>query len=131
MSVDQILADKEMLNYAIGSSKVLYGDNCAACHGAGGAPAEGAGYPNLTDDDWLYGGTVDEIQMSIAKGRQGLMPAHEKLLKPEEVDQLVKFVIDSSNGVKMKLVMLCSRQKVVSHAMVLMLKALKKWDRLT
>ena len=100
MSVDEILADKEMLNYAIGSSKVLYGDNCAACHGAGGAPAEGAGYPNLTDDDWLYGGTVDEIQMSIAKGRQGLMPAHEKLLKPEEVDQLVKFVIDSSNGVK-------------------------------
>jgi len=99
MSVNEILADQEMLNYAIGSSKVLYGDNCAACHGVGGAPAAGAGYPNLTDDDWLYGGTVDEIQMSIAKGRQGMMPAHEKLLKTEEVDQLVKFVVDSSNGV--------------------------------
>ncbi len=99
MSVNEILADQDMLNYAIGSSKVLFGDNCAACHGTGGAPAAGAGYPNLTDDDWLYGGTVDEIEMSIAKGRQGNMPAHEKLLKPEEVDQLVKFAVDSSNGV--------------------------------
>ncbi len=100
MSVKEILADPELKNYVIGSSKVLFGDNCAACHGAGGAPAEGAGYPNLTDDDWLYGGTVEEIEMSIANGRHGMMPAHEKLLKPEEVDQLVQFVIDSSNGVK-------------------------------
>jgi cytochrome c oxidase cbb3-type subunit 3 len=98
MSVEQILADQKMLNYAIGSSKVLYGDNCAACHGAGGAPAEGAGYPNLTDDDWLYGGSINEIEMSIAKGRAGTMPAHAKLLKAEEVDQLVQFVINSANG---------------------------------
>lgn len=100
MSVNDILADHEMLNYAIGSSKVLFGDNCAACHGTGGAPVEGAGYPNLTDDVWLYGGTVNEIEMSIAKGRQGMMTAHEKTLKTEEVDQLVQFVVDSSNGVK-------------------------------
>lgn len=99
MSVNEILADKEMLNYAIGSSKVLYGDNCAACHGTGGAPAAGAGYPNLTDDDWLYGGTVEDIEVSLAKGRQGMMPAHETLLKTEEVNELVKFVLDSSNGV--------------------------------
>ena len=100
MSVNDILTDHEMLNYAIGSSKVLFGDNCAACHGTGGAPAEGAGYPNLTDDDWLYGGTVDEIQMSIAKGRHGQMPAHEKILKTDEVEHLVQFVIDSANGVQ-------------------------------
>ncbi len=98
MSVEEILADPKMLNYAIGSSKVLFGDNCAACHGAGGAPAEGSGYPNLTDDDWLYGGSIHEIQMSIAKGRAGMMPAHKNLLKTEEVDQLVQFVINSSNG---------------------------------
>lgn len=98
MSVEEILADQEMLNYAIGSSKVLFGDNCAACHGTGGAPAAGAGYPNLTDDDWLYGGKPSEIMMSIAAGRQGMMTAHQDILKPEEVDQLVQFVIDSSNG---------------------------------
>ncbi|NQY26848.1 MAG: cytochrome-c oxidase, cbb3-type subunit III [Piscirickettsiaceae bacterium] len=98
MSVDEILANPEMLNYAIGSSKVLYGDNCAACHGTGGAPAQGAGYPNLTDDDWLYGGKVSEIQMSIAQGRAGMMMAHSKILNTDEVDQLVSFVVNSANG---------------------------------
>ena len=98
MSVEEILADQEMLNYAIGSSKVLFGDNCAACHGTGGAPAEAAGYPNLTDDDWLFGGSVNDIQMSIANGRAGTMMAHANVLQAEEVDQLVQFVIDSSNG---------------------------------
>ncbi|PHS32396.1 MAG: cytochrome-c oxidase, cbb3-type subunit III [Methylophaga sp.] len=98
MTVEEILADQKMLNYAIGSSKVLFGDNCAACHGTGGAPAAGAGYPNLTDDDWLYGGSIDEIEMSIAKGRAGMMPAQGSLLNTEEVDQLVQFVVNSSVG---------------------------------
>jgi cytochrome c oxidase cbb3-type subunit 3 len=98
MTIEEILADQEMLNYAVGSSKVLYGDNCAACHGVGGQPAQGAGYPNLSDDDWLYGGTPYDIGMSIANGRQGMMMAHANILSDEEVDGLVKFVIDSSNG---------------------------------
>ena len=98
MTAEEILADQEMLNYAVGSSKVLYGDNCAACHGTGGAPTEGAGYPNLTDDDWLFGGSINEIMMSIANGRAGTMNAQAKLLKSEEVDQLVQFVVNSSNG---------------------------------
>lgn len=95
---DELLADPQMLAYINGSSKVLFGDNCAACHGTGGAPAEGAGYPNLTDDDWLFGGTIDEIELSIAKGRAGTMPAHSTLLNDAEVDQLVKFVVNSANG---------------------------------
>lgn len=98
MTVDQILADQEMLNYAVGSSKVLYGDNCAACHGVGGNPPENSGYPILADDDWLYGGGIYEIMMSIANGRQGLMPAHKDLLTDAEVDTLVQFVVDSANG---------------------------------
>jgi cytochrome c oxidase cbb3-type subunit 3 len=100
MTAEEILADQDMLNYAIGSSKVLYGDNCAACHGMGGNPAAGSGYPVLADDDWLYGGSINDIMMSIAKGRTGMMPAHAELLKPEEVDHLVQFVIDSSNGIE-------------------------------
>jgi len=98
MSAVEILADQEMLNYAIGSSKVLYGDNCAACHGTGGAPAESAGYPNLTDDDWLFGGDINDIMMSIANGRAGTMMAHGNLLSTDEVDQLVQFVVASANG---------------------------------
>lgn len=97
-SVEELMADPSMLAYINGSSKVLFGDNCAACHGSGGAPAEGAGYPNLTDDDWLFGGSVNEIMMSIAKGRAGMMPAHASLLKEDEVEQLVQFVMNSANG---------------------------------
>lgn len=96
-TVQQILADPEMRSYAVGSSKVLFGDNCAACHGSGGQG--GPGYPVLADDDWLFGGKVEDIAMSIAKGRQGLMPAQGSLLSTEEVDTLVQYVTDSSNGV--------------------------------
>ena len=97
MTAAEILEDEELRNYAVGSSKVLYGDNCAACHGTGGQPQAGSGYPILADDDWLYGGTVDKIVETLAKGRQGMMPAHKEMLTDEEVDNLVQFVINSSN----------------------------------
>jgi cytochrome c oxidase cbb3-type subunit 3 len=98
MTAEEILADDEMRSYAVGSSKVLYGDNCAACHGTGGMPPEGAGYPILANDDWLWGGTIDKIVETLALGRQGMMPAHKNLLTEEEVDGLVQFVIDGSVG---------------------------------
>jgi cytochrome c oxidase cbb3-type subunit 3 len=98
MTAEEILADPDMRNYAVGSSKVLYGDNCAACHGTGGIPAEGSGYPILADDDWLFGGDINTIVETLASGRQGMMMAHEKTLKPEEVDGLVQFVINASEG---------------------------------
>lgn len=98
MSAEEILADPDMRNYAVGSSKVLYGDNCAACHGTGGIPAPGSGYPILADDDWLYGGDVNTIVETLAKGRQGMMMAHKDTLKPEEVDDLVQFVMNAAEG---------------------------------
>ncbi|WP_091711632.1 cytochrome-c oxidase, cbb3-type subunit III [Methylophaga sulfidovorans] len=98
MTAAEILADTEMRNYAVGSSKVLFGDNCAACHGTGGVPAKNSGYPILADDDWLYGGDINTILYSIAAGRHGMMMSHEKTLKPEEVDGLVQFVENLSNG---------------------------------
>lgn len=98
MSAEEILEDDELLRYAVGSSKVLYGDNCAACHGVGGYPQPGSGYPILADDDWLYGGTVNKIIETLAKGRQGMMPAHAELLTEEEVDGLVEFVLSNSAG---------------------------------
>ncbi|MBD3635007.1 MAG: cytochrome-c oxidase, cbb3-type subunit III [Methylophaga sp.] len=98
MTAEEILADQDMRNYAVGSSKVLYGDNCAACHGTGGIPAPGSGYPILADDDWLYGGDVSTIVETLAKGRQGMMMAHKNTLKPEEVDGLVQFVLNASEG---------------------------------
>lgn len=100
MSVNDVLVDQEMLNYVTASSKVLFGDNCAACHGMGGQPQSGSGYPVLADDDWLYGGQADEIMMSIANGRQGAMPSHTGLITEEELAVLTQFVINTANGIE-------------------------------
>lgn len=98
MTPAQILADPGLKQYTLASAKVLFGDNCAACHGSGGAG--NPGFPVLADDDWLYGGTTAKIQETIAGGRKGVMTAHEKILKPEEVDTLAKWVVQmhDTNG---------------------------------
>lgn len=71
-SVAEILADEDLSQYVVRSAKVLFGDNCAACHGTGGAG--NPSYPVLVDDDWLYGGAIDIIHQSITNGRKPMMP---------------------------------------------------------
>ena len=59
--------------------KTVFGDNCAPCHGSGGAGAKG--YPNLNDDDWLWGGTLDQIMQTIQFGaRSGHPKTHESAM---------------------------------------------------
>ncbi len=96
-SVDMILSDNALLQYVMTSSKVLFGDNCAACHGVGGQPQSGMAYPVLADDDWLYGGTTDDIMLSIAQGRVGYMPAHADELTEGELALLTDFVIHGAD----------------------------------
>ncbi|HEY0721658.1 MAG TPA: cytochrome-c oxidase, cbb3-type subunit III [Gammaproteobacteria bacterium] len=91
MSVEAILADSDMTEYVKRSAKVLFGDNCAACHGSGG---EGnPNFPVLADNDWLYGGDINTIHNTIVGGRMGMMPAHGKLLSTAEVDELANAII--------------------------------------
>lgn len=91
MSAAAILADKELSEYVVRSAKVLFGDNCAACHGGGGQG--NPGYPNLVDDDWLYGGDIDTIVTTITNGRMGMMPAKAGVAMTEaEIDQLAQAV---------------------------------------
>jgi len=98
LSVSDILKDEELKSYAIATSKALYGDYCAACHAAGGAG--NLGFPVLADDDWLWGGSVAQIEASIASGRIGNMPANGMMgnLTGEEVDQVTDYVIALSEG---------------------------------
>ena len=91
MSAKEILADEGLSNYTVASAKVLFGDNCAACHGGGGQG--GPGYPVIADDDWLYGGAVETIQQTIANGRMGVMPAHAKQLTDAQVDELANAIM--------------------------------------
>lgn len=68
MSIEQIAGDADGLR--LGRS--VFGNHCAMCHGS---DARGAiGFPNLTDSDWLWGGTPDAILSSVMDGREGLMP---------------------------------------------------------
>lgn len=64
---EEIAADPTLRSYAVAGGRIAFANSCAACHGAGGQGAVG-GYPNLADDDWLWGGTLSEIRATIAHG---------------------------------------------------------------
>ncbi len=91
MTPAEIIADPGLKQYTLAAAKVLFGDNCRACHGTGGAG--NPGFPVLADDDWLYGGTPAKIQETITGGRGGQMTAHEKVLTASEIDTLAKWVV--------------------------------------
>ena len=100
-TVDQIAADKKLLSLALAHGKAAFAESCAPCHGAGGQG--GKGYRNLTNEDWLWGGKLDDIQQTVTHGirdyadkdtRQSAMPAFGAMgiLKPEQIQQVVGYV---------------------------------------
>jgi len=96
MSAKEILGDAELSAYVEASGKVLFGDSCSACHGAGGSG--NVGYPVLADDDWLAGGTIEQIQATITNGRKGMMTAHVNTLSEAEIDTLANYTVGLSEG---------------------------------
>lgn len=80
---------------AMQTGKRLFGNNCAICHGADAGGA--VGFPNLTDGEWLYGGSPEAIKKSILDGRRGIMPAWGSALGDEGVEQVAAYVY-SLNG---------------------------------
>jgi cytochrome c oxidase cbb3-type subunit 3 len=77
----------------VAAGQALYATTCVACHGADGKGNLALGAPNLTDQTWLYGGSVDAVRTSIAKGRQGQMPAQGERLGGERVRLLAAYVL--------------------------------------
>lgn len=78
----------------------LFANNCAVCHGSA---ARGAiGFPNLTDDAWLYGGEPETILYTLNNGRQGNMPAKGFMpaMTSVQVDQVVNYVLSFSGREK-------------------------------
>jgi cytochrome c oxidase cbb3-type subunit 3 len=109
MTPAAILADKELSEYVARSGRVLFADNCAACHGQNGVGTVQAGAkfaqherglmaPILLDDDWLYGGKIDDIHATISGGRQGMMVAHKDTLSAQQIDDVAKYVLALSEG---------------------------------
>ncbi|MFB9949166.1 cytochrome-c oxidase, cbb3-type subunit III [Rhizobium puerariae] len=99
-SLEEIIADPQLAQFATAGGAAAFRVNCTPCHGTGATG--GQGYPNLNDDDWLWGGDVNAIHQTIAHGirdsvdpetRVSEMPAFADMLKPEEVRQVAAYVI--------------------------------------
>ncbi len=88
--IPELVADADALR--IGQR--LFVNYCASCHGsdAGGGP----GFPNLRDDDWLYGGSPDAITTTILDGRSGSMPAWQTVLGDKGVEEVTAYVMSLS-----------------------------------
>lgn len=105
-SFDDIAADPELASYATSGGAAVFRAHCSQCHGAGAAG--GVGYPNLNDDDWIWGGTPDAIHATIAHGirwdadpdtRFSEMPAFGdmEILTEEEIAAVADHVLSLSD----------------------------------
>jgi cytochrome c oxidase cbb3-type subunit III len=105
----QISADEELHRFAVNAGAAVFRAQCSQCHGAGGAGVQAGGFPNLLDDDWLWGGTMDDILTTVTWGirntdfgdaRWSEMPAfgRDELLSAEEVDQVAHYVLSMSGS---------------------------------
>ncbi|CDX38697.1 Cbb3-type cytochrome c oxidase subunit FixP [Mesorhizobium sp. SOD10] len=108
-SVSEIAGDDALREFAVSAGGAAFRVNCVQCHGSG---AQGSkGFPNLNDDDWLWGGKMEQIQQTITHGirftadgdtRQSEMPAFADVLQPEQIAQVSAFVASLSGAVKDK-----------------------------
>ena len=100
-SLQQIEADPDLQAHALSVGQSVFGDNCATCHGAGGGGARG--YPNLRDDVWLWGGSLEEIEHTLRVGvrsahpetRTSQMPAfgRDGMLSAAQVSDMTEYVV--------------------------------------
>ena len=103
--IEQIAANKDLMEKAVAGGKAAFRQNCVQCHGSGAAGS--IGYPNLKDEDWLWGGNIKEIQQTLTYGirqpgvaetRTSLMPSFGKdgILDPGQVNDVANYVLSLS-----------------------------------
>ena len=96
----QQLAGRDVDTDEATAGKAKFDMFCVACHMPDGTGNQSVGAPNLTDNVWLYGGTAKAIKESIAKGRQGRMPAHAEFLGEAKVHILAAYIYSLSQEAK-------------------------------
>jgi cytochrome c oxidase cbb3-type subunit III len=105
----QIEAQQDLSAFAQNAGAAVFRTNCATCHGAGAAGVVGKGYPNLLDDDWLWGGDIDAILTTITHGirnnqdldsRYSQMPAFgvDGILEDPQIAATVEHVLAISGA---------------------------------
>lgn len=89
-SIPDLLTNKK----ALLSGQRIFANNCAVCHGSAGTGSYG--FPDLTDNDWLYGGEPEQIKTTIMHGRKGAMPGWGNVLGEEGVTAVAEYVMGLS-----------------------------------
>jgi cytochrome c oxidase cbb3-type subunit 3 len=103
--IEQLQNDPELMKAAIAGGKAAFRVNCVQCHGSGAAGSKG--YPNLNDDDWLWGGDLKTIETTIIHGirspaddatRMSQMPSfgRDGILSPAQVNDVADYVLSLS-----------------------------------
>lgn len=105
MPLEDIRKDQDLFQFAVAGGRSAFGVNCAPCHGSG---AQGApGYPNLNDDDWIWGGTLEAIHTTLLNGiryeqnadtRESQMPAfgRDEVLTRGQINDVASYVLKLS-----------------------------------
>ncbi len=97
--------DAALKNYAVQYGRATFATFCSQCHGSGAAGAKG--YPNLLDNDWLWGGDIETIRTTVTHGirsaadeetRIGDMPAWGDMLEEEELANVIEYVVSLAGG---------------------------------
>ncbi|MER9026157.1 cytochrome-c oxidase, cbb3-type subunit III [Mesorhizobium sp. M0815] len=106
-TVSEITADDTLREFAVAAGGAAFKVNCVQCHGSG---AQGSkGFPNLNDDDWLWGGNAEQIQQTIAHGirfasdpetRLSEMPAFGDIITTDQIKQVGAYVASLSDPVQ-------------------------------
>jgi len=104
LGFEEIMKDPQMMEFALNGGRAIFKENCAACHGVGANG--GKGYPNLNDDDWLWGGKIEDIYYTLLygirsghdKARFSQMPSFglDQILSKKEIENVAEYVLSLS-----------------------------------
>jgi cytochrome c oxidase cbb3-type subunit 3 len=106
-TVSEIAGDDALREFAVAAGSAAYKVNCVQCHASGAQGSEG--FPNLNDDDWLWGGTAEQIQQTITHGirfasapdtRLSEMPAFAEIITGDQIAQVSTYVASLSGTVR-------------------------------
>lgn len=109
LPLEEVRSNEDLFRFAVAGGRSAYAVNCSQCHGDGAIGS--TGYPNLNDDAWLWGGSLDDIYMTIAHGirfsddedtRVSEMPAfgRDELLEASDIEDVVAYVISLTGDVE-------------------------------
>lgn len=101
--ITEVAANPELNQFAVAKGAAVFRTWCAQCHGSGAGGA--VGFPNLLDDDWLWGGSLEAVEQTVTHGirndtdsdaRYSQMPAFGELLEPAQIEAVVQHVLQIS-----------------------------------